>query len=115
MLSKLQARGSPATNLSTSCRVLASGEALPEELAFRRVAGEVERCVQVGAGRFGVSVTEFKFAERGKVEGIACQAGGVGDGGHRFGAALGPMQLSNRDGAVEGHDRGRANRKRCAV
>src|SRR5579862_6275159 len=83
--------------------------------AFCGVAGEGEGGAEMLAGELGPAGARFKFAERGMVKGIAGETLRIGDGANLFEPALGTFMLRDGDGAVERHDRRRANGRQSVV
>src|SRR5262245_55516216 len=88
----------------------ARAHTLLEESALHGVARECERCSEVLARGLVPPAAQRKLAERCGVKRIGGEVLAVGDGVDRCEPTLGALVLRDRDGAVEGDDRGRTDR-----
>src|ERR1700758_508977 len=90
-------------------------DALTEELPLERVSAERQSSSKVLMRKLGPATLQFKLAEGRLIKRIFRQALCIRNSSQRFEPAFRPIQLSDRDCAIERHYRSRANGHQCVI
>ena len=99
-------------NMAAFC---GNSHALLEEPSLHGIAGDGQRCSEMLIRGFASTAAKLEIAQRGEVKRIGGQSIRPGNGVNLFEPTFGTFVLRDRDGAVEGDDRRRANRHQRVV